>query len=103
MNATLWELLWLAFHVIGLAGLFYLWEGAPDNVQRIVIALLTCSLALYIAIDVIRMFAPPDVSIDRNLFRAASLPMQLAVLLAIGRLWQIKREAKCRKSPPALG
>ena len=102
MNATLWELLWLAFHVVGLVGLFYLWDGAPDNVQRVVIGLLTASLSIYIVIDLVRMFSPPDVYIDRNLFRAASLPMQLAVLLAIGRVWQLQRDAKCRKSPPAL-
>ena len=98
MNATLWEIIWLFFHALALIGLFDLWKGAPDNIQRVVITLLAFSLAAYIIIDGIRILAEPDVLIDRNLFRAAALPMQLAVVLAIGRVWQQQREQRCRKS-----
>lgn len=97
-TATAWEIIYLLMHGLTLAGVIALWGGAPDNTQRIVVTLIGASMSAYIIIDFVKIVEPSNFFLDRNMFRAAGLPLQFAAFLAILRLWSIKKENGCRRS-----
>jgi hypothetical protein len=86
--------LMLFVHLGAAYAVLSLWNDAPDDLQKAVLALVGMSCLFYAAANLIMLF---DVEVDRALWRIASAIEHVAVLVAGFRLWYVEKD-RCRKS-----
>lgn len=91
---TIWLLLHLAIHVIGVYVLIYLMRNAPDRTQVAVLTVVMLAFIIYVAGDLSALALGHDFS--AAVYQFASRIEHLGVLVFVFRLLNVHEEKECR-------